>query len=203
MIKPSSRYDEIIIASAKLFRERGYLATSIRDIGEALGITSAALYYHFKNKEEVLLAIILRALKEIRQAVETAVSKVSDPEERVHTAMRTHLRLATEFQDFAIVWQQETRHLSAEALQEVGRLSHEYDELWGDLFRDARAKGIYREAINIRLIRLLLLGAMNQVVTWYRPEGRFSPEQIADQLFLYARDGVLKPDSRPAFFIPE
>ena len=77
MSKNSKTYDEIIIASAKLFRKNGYLATSIRDIGDALGITSAALYYHFKNKEEVLLAIILRALKEIRQAVETAVSKLS------------------------------------------------------------------------------------------------------------------------------
>ena len=203
MLTPTTRYDEIIIASAKLFRERGYLATSIRDIGDALNITSAALYYHFKNKEEVLLAIILRALKEIREAVETAIAPLSDPEERIHIAMRTHLKLSTQFQDFAIVWLQETRHLVDEALTEVNRLTQEYDELWGDLFRVAKKSGLYKNEINVRLMRLLLLGGMNQVVAWYRPEGRFSPEDIADQLFLYAREGVTKPDNRPDFYFPE
>ena len=87
MARTNNRYQEIIIESARLFRERGYLATSIRDIGEALGITSAALYYHFKNKDELLLAMMKIALDQLQDAVGKAIAMETNPVQRIRAAM--------------------------------------------------------------------------------------------------------------------
>ena len=190
MARSNNRYDMIILESARLFRERGYLATSIRDIGEALDITSAALYYHFKNKDELLLAVMEKALTSVIEAVQRSVANEPDPGEAIRIAMRTHLAISTEFQDFAIVLLQETRHLSAEARAKVIAQRDAYDALWDDLFAAAQSAGMYKPHVDVRLLRLLTFGAMNLVVTWYKTSGTYRAEEIAEALFDYASRGV-------------
>ena len=191
-MKPPSfnRYEQIILASAKLFRERGYLATSIRDIGEALGITSAALYYHFKNKDELLLAVMEQALLRLREAVIEAISTSDNSAERLRIAIRTHLRISTDYQDFAIVWLRETRNLTPTAYEQVKVWQDAYDAVWSGLFLAAQKEGLYKEGVDIRLMRLLMFGALNLVVTWYRQKSAYSPEQIAHTLYYYVSEGV-------------
>lgn len=203
MARSGNRYQSILLESARLFREKGYLATSIRDIGDALDITSAALYYHFKNKEELLLAIMLVALEELRTAVDAAISAETEPNQRIKAAMRTHLRISVEYQDFAIVLLQEARHLSGEALERVVAERDSYERIWKQLFRDARATGQYRDDVDIRLLRLLTFGAINLVVTWYRKSGAYQPEEIADQLFMIATEGVLGTDALAQLLLHE
>ncbi len=110
----SGRQQEIILQSARLFREKGYLATSIRDISESLNMTSAALYYHFKNKEEILLAIMHIGLENLTKGVEAAVSEHSDIWDKLRAAFQTHMRASLDNQDFAYVLLKDLRHLSPE-----------------------------------------------------------------------------------------
>ena len=131
------------------------------------------------------------ALKELREAVETAISAETDPNKRIRAAMRTHLRISTDYQDFGIVLLREVRHLSEEAQARVIAKRDDYEAIWKQLFRDARDAGHYKADVDIRLLRLLTFGAINLVVTWYRESGAYSPEQIADALFKIAGDGVL------------
>ncbi len=191
MARNNNRYQSIILESARLFRNNGYLATSIRDIGDALGITSAALYYHFKNKDELLETMMLVALKELHDAVEVSISAETDPNLRIRAAMRTHIRISTDYQDFGIVLLREVRHLSLEAQTRVIAKRDDYEAIWKKLFLDAQNAGQYKPDVDIQLLRLLTFGAINLVVTWYRESGAYSPEQIADSLYKIAGDGVL------------
>ncbi|HFC11216.1 MAG TPA: TetR/AcrR family transcriptional regulator [Anaerolineae bacterium] len=186
-----NRYKNIILESARLFREKGYLATSIRDIGDALGITSAALYYHFKNKEELLVEVMLGALRNLHRSVTEAISAETDPAKQIQIAMRTHLRSSTDHQDFAIVLLQEVRHLSPKARLRVVEQRDAYEAIWTDLFAKGAQANLYKPDVDIRLLRLLTFGAINLVVTWYKPTGTYKPEQIADALYKIAAEGVL------------
>lgn len=194
MARNTNRYQNILIESARLFRRKGFLATSIRDIGDALDITSAALYYHFKNKDELLEAVMQIALDRLRSAIEEATSAENHPALNIHLAMRAHLRISTEYQDFAIVLLQEIRHLSPEARARVVAKRDAYEALWTDWFISAQEAGVYKSHVDVRLLRLLTFGAINLVVTWFRPTGKYSAEQIADMLYEYASNGVMQAD---------
>lgn len=191
MARTSNRYQKILIESARLFRHNSYLATSIRDIGDALGITSAALYYHFKNKDELLQAIMLVALNELEKAVKGAIRTEKDPLERIRLATHTHLKISVEYQDFAIVLLQEARHLAPDGLERVIAERDAYERIWAKLFMDAHKAGLYKAGIDLNLLRLLMFGTINLVVTWYKPTGVLTPEQIAEAIFRYTTTGVI------------
>lgn len=191
MTRTNNRYQSILIESARLFRERGYLGTTIRDIGDALGITSAALYYHFKNKEELLQAVMLIALRELHAAVGDVIEQEQDPARRIRAAMRVHLRISIDYQDFAIVLLQETRYLTPEGRAQVIDERDGYEAIWAQMFEEGRRAGLFKPTVDPHLLRLLTFGALNLVVTWYRPTGLYRAEQIADALYLYASEGVM------------
>ncbi len=193
MARNTNRYQNILVESARLFRRKGFLATSIRDIGDALDITSAALYYHFKNKDELLEAVMELALDRLRGAIEEATSADNHPALNIRQAMRAHLRISTEYQNFAIVLLQEIRHLSPDARGRVVAKRDAYEALWTDWFIEAQKVGVYKPHVDVRLLRLLTFGAINLVVTWFQPTGKYSAEQIADMLYEYASNGVMQP----------
>ena len=180
--------------SAELFRVRGFLATSIRHIGEALGLTSAALYYHFKNKDEVLLAVMRTALDVVQERVQTAIQEAPDAWSALQEAMRVHLQVSLSHQDYAIVLLDDIRHLEPDSLREVIRLRDAYEELWAGLLLRNQSAGRIRTDVDLHLLRLMLFGALNLVVTWYRPDGQYSPNEIADEFLRYTAAGILTPD---------
>ncbi|MGB1249219.1 MAG: TetR family transcriptional regulator [Candidatus Promineifilaceae bacterium] len=195
MARPSNRYQKILIESARLFRESGYLGTSIRDIGDALGITSAALYYHFKNKDELLQAIMFVALNELETAVREALIGETDALERVRIATRVHLSISVEYQDFAIVLLQEARHLKPDGLEQFIAERDAYERIWADLFAEVGRANLYKSDVELNLLRLLMFGMINLVVTWYKPTGLFTPTQIADAIFKYTTTGIIDDDA--------
>ncbi len=193
-IKPTNRQQEIIAESARLFREQGYLATSIRDISEAMGMTSAALYYHFKNKEEILLEIMRLSLHNLREAVQTAVASQTTPWGQLRVALQTHLAISLEYQDFAIVLLKDLRHLSADQRMNVVAARDAYEDMWQGLLEACQEARLFRPEVDLDLLRLLTFGALNLVVTWYKPEGKLGPEEIADAFLDFIGRGVLQPE---------
>ncbi|MEM8859208.1 MAG: TetR/AcrR family transcriptional regulator [Chloroflexota bacterium] len=186
----SSRQAEIIIQSAKLFKGKGYLATSIRDISESLDMTSAALYYHFKNKEEILLAIMDIGLDGLISGVEEAVLAHEDVWDKLRAAFRTHMRASLDNQDFAYVLLKDLRHLSPEWRDKVVAKRDAYDRYWDELLLEARDKGKIAPHVDLEMFRLLAFGAINLAISWYNPDGRYTPEEIADLFLDYLGDGV-------------
>lgn len=188
--KISDRQAEIIIQSARLFREKGYLATSIRDISESLDMTSAALYYHFKNKEEILLAIMHIGLEGLIKGVESAVAAQDDIWDKLRAAFRTHMRASLDNQDFAFVLLKDLRHLSPEWQDKVVAERDAYDRYWDRLLLEAREQGVVAPHVDLEMFRLLAFGAINLAISWYNPAGKYSPEEIADLFLDYLGDGV-------------
>ncbi|MCA9980892.1 MAG: TetR family transcriptional regulator [Anaerolineales bacterium] len=194
MARISSRQQEIIMEAARLFRQKGYLATSIRDISDSLNITSAALYYHFKNKEEILAEVMRLSLQRLHEAVVTAVDEEETPWAQTRAALRTHLRISLEHQDFAIVLLKDLRHLTPEWREEVVAARDAYEDMWQGMLAASQQAGIFRPEVDLDLLRLIRLRAANLVVTWYKPTGKYTPEQIADAFLDYISQGVLLED---------
>lgn len=177
-----NRRSDIVRAAGRLFHEKGYSATTIRDIANAVGMRSGSPFYHFKTKHDMLRAVVLEGIGAINGAVAQAVDPDSPPRARFEAMLRAHLRqlLGEEGRDFAATLLHESRHLDPAAQAEVVVLTDRYEAMWQKTLKDLKRAGLIAD--DSPVARLFLMGALNWTVQWYRPEGSRSIDQLARQL---------------------
>jgi AcrR family transcriptional regulator len=176
-----NRRAEIVRAAGRLFHRKGYSATTIRDIANAVGMGSGSPFYHFKTKHDMLRAVVLEGMEAMHRAVAEAASSDPSPRVRFESMLRAHLDqlLGGAGRDFAATLLHEGRHLDPGELAELVTLKDRYEALWQDALRDLKRAGLLID--DGPVVRLFLLGALNWTVQWYRPDGPRSIRQIARQ----------------------
>ena len=180
MVDTLSRRLQIEDAASALFRERGYAATSVRDIAQALDMQGGSLYAHVASKEDVLWSIVSRAADRFHAAVAGLADDNVPAPAKLREMIRAHVRVVTSQQKDAAVFLHEWRFLSAERRDAVGRRRDQYEALFRRVIRD----GIAAEAFNPvdpRMAAMALLSALNGVATWYSADGPLTAEAVADQ----------------------
>jgi AcrR family transcriptional regulator len=181
-----TRRQAIEDVASDLFRERGYAATSIRDIARALSVQGASLYAHVTSKEDVLWAIVDRAAGRFEAAADRAereaeARRPGDPAEAIAALVRAHVEVLTADVDEAGVFVSEWRSLGPERRAEILARRDAYERR----FRTRIAEGIAVGAFGLTdpaVASSALLSAVNGVATWYDPAGRLPASRIADHL---------------------
>ena len=172
--------------ASDLFRERGYAGTSIRDIARALSVQGASLYAHVDSKEDVLWAIVDRAASHFEAAAhaaerEAASRRPGDPAEAVAALVRAHIQVLTADVDEASVFVHEWRALGEMRRSAILARRDAYEARFRRPIEEGIAVGAFAMT-DPAIASTALLTALNGVATWYDPEGRLSPERIADHL---------------------
>jgi AcrR family transcriptional regulator len=177
-----NRRGDIVRAAGRLFHEKGYSATTIRDIANAVGMRSGSPFYHFKTKHDMLRAVVLEGIDAINGTVSQALDPKLSPRARFEAMLRAHLRqlLGEEGRDFAATLLHESRHLDPEAQTEVVALTDSYEAVWQSALKDLKRAGLIAD--DSPVARLFLMGALNWTVQWYRPGGSKTIDQLARQL---------------------
>ena len=182
----SNRREELLRVSAKLFREKGFDGTSIRDISAAAGMHSGSPFYHFKTKQDILVAVMEQGLAEGLRKTEEVMALPLPPEQKLKRLIRAQLgTILEEGNDFIPVLLYDFRSLTAENRRRIVALKDRYDALWQRLIDELKRAG--HMPGDAQLVRLLILGAVNWTGTWYRTGGRLSLDEIAEgvaRLFL-------------------
>lgn len=166
--------ERVLEVAARLFREKGYLATSVREIGKAAEMKAGSLYYHYPSKEAILEAVVTEAITSLTREVKTALDKASGApfRERLRVAVEAHLRSIHEHGDFAITSREAMDMLPPESRKRHLALRTEYGEIWQALFEEAKAKGEVRADLDIVPVQMLILGAINWTSEWLDPKRR-------------------------------
>jgi AcrR family transcriptional regulator len=191
----------LLKVAAALFREKGYVSSTTREIAARLGVQKATLYYYMEKKEDLLYAICLDSLVHLRREVELALSQQSTPLDRLRTLIRVHICTILFDQNLHLTMIREMRELVGERRREVQRLRDEYEELVRQSIAEAQAAGVLRPEPRAKYQGLALLNLLNWTATWYLPHGELTPEQISElftEMFLEGalpRGGVLPPAS--------
>jgi TetR/AcrR family transcriptional regulator, cholesterol catabolism regulator len=168
-------------AAGRLFRERGYSATPLRDIATAAGMLPGSLHYRFPSKESLLRELMVRGTERALAEVSAATAVDPDPIRAIRNAIRAHLRLLLEGGDAAYVLLYDFRSLSGEDRAAVVVLRDAYEALWNGLLHSAAGAGLIKSDVNLQLTRHMLLGAINWTAQWYRRGGKLSVDDVADQ----------------------
>lgn len=172
-----NRRAELLRAAARLFVEKGFAATTTRDIAEAVGMRAGSPFYHFRSKQELLKAAMVEGLDTGRLRLLAAVDGVSDPETRLRILIRTHLGNLLEDDCRSPMLIYESRALDATDRAEVAAAFDRYQAPWQTALDELAAAG--RLASAVPPVRLLLFGMLNGCSHWYRPGGTLSVDGIA------------------------
>jgi AcrR family transcriptional regulator len=173
--RQDNRRVQLLDAAARLFNQRGYHATSMRDIAKAVDMLSGSIYYHFNSKQEMLLAVYAEGARRIGISVDAAVARETDPWRRLEAASAAHLdALSLIHRDYAQVM---IRTLPQEA-DGVGVRLREIRREYEAKFRRLIDALPLPPDIDRHYLRLMLIGALNWSHVWYKPGGD-SPETVA------------------------
>jgi AcrR family transcriptional regulator len=173
---------EILRTSARLFQQQGYDATSMNDIAAALGLSKGGLYHHFQSKNEILFDLMNHAMDITEERVLAPVKGISDPEERLRMLIRRHIAVVLSERDREItVMLHENHPLSPALRKRINARKKGYVQFVENLIAEVqRARGSQGRILP-RAAVFALLGMINWIYQWYRPEGALQPDTIAQQ----------------------
>jgi AcrR family transcriptional regulator len=175
-----NRRADLLRVCARLFREKGFDGTSIRDISEAAGMHSGSPFYHFKSKHEMLVAVMEQGLCEGLKHLEALAAMRLAPAEKFRKLVRAHLEtLCGDGHDFIPVMLYDWRSLTPANRRRVIAFKDRYDALWQKVTDELQAEGIMKG--DAQLARLFTFGVLNWTARWYRAGGRKSLDEIAEE----------------------
>jgi AcrR family transcriptional regulator len=160
--------ERLFDTAATLFWEKGYAATTTREIAAAVGIQQASLYYHIANKEDLLYQLCVSALEQILADVQAAIDEVRDPLGRIRALIRAHLATLLTYQVRNVTMLTELRALSSRHREQVLGLRKQYGSLVRSVLEEAQSAGVVRADISAQYLYLALLNVLNWAVLWFR-----------------------------------
>jgi len=180
----NNRRAELVRVAARLFREKGFDGTTVRDIAQAADMRSGSPFYHFANKHELLLAVMEEGLRQGLERTEQALAAEAasaSAEDRFAKLVRVHYGILHDAgSDFIPVMLYDWRSLPDTYKRRIITLKDRYDAIWQRTIDELHAQG--RLNAEPKMARLLILGAINFSGTWYRAKSRAAGSMDLDAL---------------------
>jgi len=196
--KVNKTKENILDAAAVLFSQRGYNGTALRDIANALDMKAGSLYYHFESKEQMVLEILTLGMKNI---ISTVINRVEALPENASSrdvlvaAAKGHLAALLEKGDYTSTSIRNYAQMP-EPVQKKGHVLREkYEKMWRTWLLKAQQEGDIKESVDLKILRLSLLGAMNRTLAWYK-EGGLSVDEIAEIQISFVWEGIASNKGR-------
>jgi AcrR family transcriptional regulator len=182
---------EILRTAARLFQQRGYDATSMNDVAAALKLSKGGLYHHFQSKDEILFEIMNHAMEITQERVLSPVRSIADPEERLRALIRLHIEVVLSPRDREITVMLHENHPLPPALRKrinsrkkdyIHFLENLMAEVQNQLHRDQAQQSHHAKGkVSPRAAAFALLGMINWIYQWYKPEGELQAQNLIPQ----------------------
>ena len=181
------RRKQLLSIASELFSQKGFEATSMRDIATAAGIMSGSLYYHFVSKENIYVAVVGESIAKITSAVAAAIDSIPEPWAQLEAAAIAHCEALLIPSGFRVL----TTPLFPPNLAPGVRA-----QLVEQRDRFERMMAVVIDALPMqagfdhKIFQRQYLGALNWIPVWYKPDGSFAPDQIARQFVSTMRSAL-------------
>lgn len=177
-----SRRDQIIKAATRIFSEKTYHGTTLKDIADAVGMLKGSLYYYITSKEKLLAGIILEAVHTLNEDLVRVENANLTPVERLRQIVREHVKFNAIYREAGTLFLTEKNVISSLEMGELIEIFGRRDKLIARTLNQAVEMGLYRP-VDVRITSLAIVGLCNSVLFWIRPIGRLTYEDIADSFF--------------------
>jgi AcrR family transcriptional regulator len=181
--------EQSLIRAAELIREKGFDATSVNEISQAIGITKGGLYYYIKGKRDLLYLIIRHGLEEVESRTRD-VQHIEDPADQLRTLVRGHVEAIARGKGSLTVVTEEVNALDADRRAEILAMKRSYFDFIRGILERLRSEGRIRD-LDLSVATFNILGMILHFARWYREDGRLNPGQVADEMVDLALGGLL------------
>ena len=187
--KNSSKKDVIIQKAARLFREKGFGAASMRDLAEHVGVEAASLYNHIQSKSEILQTICFKVANDFISHLDAVQSSPEAALKKLERIIRFHIRMMMERYEFVYISDHEWRHLPEPYLSNFLNQRRTYRRSLADLITRGIEKGEMKD-IDPYVAVLTILSAISGIESWHRSRKSISPEALENNMVKYLIDGL-------------
>lgn len=183
---------QILLAAAKLFSQKGYFASSVREVAENANMKAGSVYYHFESKEQILDGVLNTGIVLITQAFEQALAALpahASFDEKFRAGVHAHLHTLLKDSEHASAY----IRIYGQLPPLIKRRSHEvrraYQQLWIELLATGQSDGAIRTDLDLKLMAPLILGMLNRTMEWYNPR-RASLDQLVETALALLLSGI-------------
>jgi TetR/AcrR family transcriptional regulator, fatty acid metabolism regulator protein len=188
---PAAKRDAILRAAIDVFAERGYFNAQVADVARAAGVAAGTVYLYFRSKDDLLVSIFERTVRETLSAGRSAVHGVADPAERLRRFARLHLGMLGRDRNLAIVFQVELRQSVKFMERFSSTLLRDYLGQIRAAIEDGQRSGLFRSELNATKAAKMYFGALDEMATnWILSKRRYNLESDADAVADLFLDGA-------------
>lgn len=187
--KSIDKFNKIVDASAKVFREKGYKAATLEDIANEVGMLKGSLYYYIEKKDDLLYAVVERPLNEMTENLKAIVNSSDSPSIKLEKALNNHISSFEKYQSELFVWIS-IEWFKTEFGGEIATVGDEYDHLFRKIVIDGIEKGEFRSDLDPKLMTFAIFGVYNYMQRWYSPDNKYSFDEISKQFNAFVLQGV-------------
>jgi AcrR family transcriptional regulator len=188
--KPDRR-GELLAIAARLFAEKGFKNTTVRDIADAAGILSGSLYHHFDSKESMVDEILRSFQDELFGRYDAILAADDDARTKLEQAVRVSFETIDRHGPEVAIFQNEADHLGTfERFGYLADRNEQSREVWMTLLREGVATGVLRQDLDVDLVYRFIRDTVWVAARWYRPGGDLTHEAVADQYLTILLEGI-------------
>jgi AcrR family transcriptional regulator len=201
-----TRYDQklehILRTSARIFAEKSYHSTSMRDISRATGVSLAGLYHYCKSKEELLFLIQDHCFGRVSESLERRIRDVDDPFEKLRIFIDNHLSFFAANMAEMKVLSHEAESLEGDLHKHVSSRKEKYAKLARKILREIQSQDSKGAGVDLTIATYALFGMMNWIYNWYDSSGKLSVKQLVDNMTRLFLNGFLSTSNEPFAMSP-
>jgi AcrR family transcriptional regulator len=187
-----TRHDQVLDAASALFARQGFAGTSIREVAAGAKLTKAGLYYHIREKEDLLERICSFSIEAILAGARQALAEAASPRARLAALIRNHIDFFIAHPDNLVVLNNDRHALPSAKRRQVEALQRAYLDLIRGVLAEGRVSGDFRP-VDASVAAFTLLGALNTLDRWYRPDGAVGPAALSTEIESIVCDGLSLP----------
>jgi AcrR family transcriptional regulator len=187
-----SKEQEIIAVAARLFKEKGYRATTLEDIAAAVGMLKGSLYYYIRSKEELLYLVVRDPIRQAHNKLEKIVTSDAPVTTKIAQAIANHMTLFHQHYPHIAVYLHDYHHVMKQLQKNVIETPKHYQRLWATILQQGVDAGELRRDLDVQVVGYAILGMCNWAYRWYNPHGTLSAEEIAQVFTKLVLNGLTK-----------
>jgi TetR/AcrR family transcriptional regulator, cholesterol catabolism regulator len=182
--------DDVIEAAGRLFAERGYHGTSMRDLGRELGVLGSSLYSHVEGKQQLLAEVVARGAGFFQDSADAALAIDGSAADRLHALIAGHVGVVLDHRPEVRTYLDQAAVLDAELRQRVVAARDRYEGAFRTVLDDGVADGSFRPDLDVPLAAIYVLSILNAVERWYREQGRLDRSALVDDIDGFVTAGI-------------
>lgn len=182
MVTTRNTRQDVVAAAGRLFAERGYHGTSMRDLGKELGLLGSSLYSHVESKQDLLVEVVEEGARLFEASANRAMAVPARSEDRLRALVAGHVDVVLDNLDVARTFLNEARMLDPEHRRRVIGARDHYEHTYRDVIRRGVDEGDFNEGADPRTASIFILSILNAIERWYSDEGPLDRSALVDEI---------------------